>query len=137
MKVELHPSNFVNVYVNGDFEDRLRSIENLIGGSADDELTGSSDNNRLDGGGGNDVLIGGLGDDRLFGGKDDDKYYVSEARDAVSELNALGQDMGGRDTVFADITFSLASSPRVLGKIENLTLIGTGKIDGFGNSAKE
>lgn len=59
-------------------DDRLRGVENLRGGAANDRLAGSNTANtlegndgtdRLDGEGGADVLIGGAGRDRLFGGR--------------------------------------------------------------------
>ncbi len=57
--------------------DRLKGIENLVGGDGDDILSGDNIDNLLDGGqasdtlsgrGGNDTLIGGLGSDDLDGG---------------------------------------------------------------------
>jgi Ca2+-binding RTX toxin-like protein len=46
----------------------LNSVENLIGGSAGDQLRGNSVGNRIEGGGGNDILHGRAGDDVLVGG---------------------------------------------------------------------
>jgi len=46
--------------------DRLASIEWLLGGAGDDELTGSEADEVLDGGPGDDKLRGGPGDDRLL-----------------------------------------------------------------------
>lgn len=48
--------------------DTLASIENLIGGSGNDNLTGNSADNLLDGGIGQDNLSGGSGNDTLIGG---------------------------------------------------------------------
>ena len=54
------------------------TVENLIGGSGDDELNGSSPspgvsgNNRIDGAAGNDLLRGGLGADNFVGGSGED-----------------------------------------------------------------
>ncbi len=50
----------------------LTSIENLILGGGDDNITGNDDNNRIDGGNGDDVIFAGDGDDVLIGGGGDD-----------------------------------------------------------------
>ena len=54
--------------VNGVVEDKIRNIENLIGGAGNDMLTGDGLANRLEGGAGNDLLKGGGGADVLDGG---------------------------------------------------------------------
>lgn len=48
--------------------DTFISIENVTGGSGDDELSGNDSANTINGGAGADTLIGGLGDDILNGG---------------------------------------------------------------------
>ena len=48
--------------------DTLISIENAIGGSANDTITGSSGNNRIEGNAGNDRMTGGAGNDEIVGG---------------------------------------------------------------------
>lgn len=110
----------------------------LDGGDGDDTLDGRGGNDALDGGvgndtllggGGNDTLDGGAGNDNLQGGAGNDTYVVDSANDIVDEGGT-----GGTDTVLASITFSLANSLTVLGAIENLTLTGTGNVDGAGNS---
>ena len=64
-------------------QDRLSSVENVIGGSGADHITGDRGLNRLDGGPGddtidgdrgNDIIIGGLGDDVLIGGAGNDVF---------------------------------------------------------------
>ncbi|HEY9023833.1 MAG TPA: calcium-binding protein, partial [Burkholderiaceae bacterium] len=52
--------------------DSFQSIENLAGGSADDQLTGDSSANTLTGNAGNDSLVGLAGNDKLDGGDGDD-----------------------------------------------------------------
>ncbi len=72
--------------------DQLKSIEGLIGGSADDVLSGNNKINWIDGGNGNDTLSGRGGDDRLKGGAGDDimaggtgndVFYFSAGKDKV------------------------------------------------------
>jgi Ca2+-binding RTX toxin-like protein len=65
----------------------LVSIENLVGGAGNDELSGDGGNNRIVGGGGDDVIHGGDGNDVLFGG------YASRA-------DAKGFD--GNDVIYGD-----------------------------------
>jgi Ca2+-binding RTX toxin-like protein len=65
-----------------DGNDRLTSIENVVGSVFDDTLTGNTDANDLSGGVGNDSIAGGGGNDTLRGGT---------GRDTFS-LEALGAD---------------------------------------------
>ena len=85
--------------------DQIVNVENVIGGSGNDLLTGNAGVNRLEGGLGNDT------------------YTVQTAGDTVIE--AAG---GGTDTVNSSITFSLAGQ-----FAENLTLTGSGNLNGTGN----
>ena len=68
-------------FYNGDAaEDRLISIEDLLGSNHDDFLRGNSGRNVLDGGKGNDILEGRGGGDLLRGGDGHDiASYVSSA----------------------------------------------------------
>ena len=69
------------------------------------------------------VLDGGTGNDTMRGGAGDDTYVVDAAGDTVTE-NANE----GIDTVQSSVTWTLGSN------LENLTLTGTGTINGTGNS---
>ncbi len=100
-------------------------------------LTGSGNdgNNLLNGADGNDLLFGGLGNDtflddngidEMTGGLGDDTYFVDSPFDKLFEL--AGE---GTDSVFSPISFALRDKSQHL---ENLTLIGTGNVDGTGNS---
>ncbi|MBY0248953.1 MAG: putative Ig domain-containing protein [Nitrospiraceae bacterium] len=97
---------------------------NGTGNTLDNGLTGNSANNTLTGGAGNDTLDGGAGTDTLVGGADNDTYIVDAVSDMVTELaNA------GTDSVQSSVTFTLGAN------VENLTLTGTGNINGTGSSA--
>ena len=113
--------------------DRLFSIENVIGSGRADALTGDGVANVLTGLGGDDILDGGLGDDlldggagadELLGGAGSDRYYVDQLGDSVFEADVLG----GVDTVFASISYTLGQN------VETLVLTGTGAINGTGNA---
>ena len=95
----------------------LRNVEKVIGSSWDDTLSGTN---------GDDVLDGGAGTDTMSGGDGNDTYYVDTVNDIVQEgLNS------GQDTVVATTTgYTLALN------VENLTLAGSGNIDGTGNNLR-
>ncbi|WP_019903877.1 M10 family metallopeptidase C-terminal domain-containing protein [Methylobacterium sp. 77] len=89
------------------------AIEKAKGGSGDDILIGNDGANRLDGAGGADRLSGGLGNDT----------YVTDGLDIIEE--AAG---AGADRVLSTVSYRLGTS------IENLKLLGTEALDGFGNA---
>ena len=97
--------------------DTLATIENLTGSAFADTLTGGDFANRIDGGAGADAMDG-------LGG--DDTYIVDDAGDTVTDT------VGGTDTVEASVTFALGTS--ISTDLENLTLTGSGDIDGTGNA---
>lgn len=108
--------------------DLLISIEDVVGSAFNDTLKGGAGANLLRGGAGNDLLDGAGGADTMFGGAGDDRYIVDNAGDVVREDSTPGIDDGGRDWVKASISFTLGSF------FENLTLTGTGAIEGRGNA---
>ncbi|WP_424928560.1 calcium-binding protein [Amaricoccus tamworthensis] len=60
-------------FINRSWADEtLKSIENIVAGSGDDDITGNDDANLLQGGDGDDYLNGGKGKDTLEGGAGND-----------------------------------------------------------------
>ena len=111
----------VNLKVTGD-----GSSETIGGSSNNDTLLGRGGTDSLTGGQGNDLLNGGSGDDQMAGGSGNDTYVVDSAGETTSEFSFLN-DAGGIDAVISSVNHVLGTF------IENLTLSGTGAIDGDGN----
>jgi Ca2+-binding RTX toxin-like protein len=96
--------------------------QTLAGGDFADTLSGLGGDDTLHGNGGNDMLVGGSGADTMIGGLGDDIYSVDNIGDLTIE-NANG----GTDTVQADTHYQL------LANLENLVLLGTADLQGYGN----
>lgn len=101
------------------------AVINGTGNALNNTLIGNAAANTLIGGVGDDTLNGGAGNDMLIGGVGNDVYIVDNPSDIVIENPGKGVD-----TIRADKTFSMAAMPDV----ENLTLIGTWRINGTGNA---
>ena len=106
----------------------MRSVE-FTGGVAGERFFGNLAANRLLGGGGADFLNGGGGPDLMFGQVGPDTYVVDNSGDIVSETGGDNRV----DTVQSGISFNLANTSRVVGAVENLTLLGTAAISATGN----
>ncbi|MBX8622923.1 M10 family metallopeptidase C-terminal domain-containing protein, partial [Pseudomonas glycinae] len=91
-------------------------IENAIGSNFSDTLIGNDLDNVLDGKGGADVMEGGAGNDT---------YLVENAGDVVIERGIALTEV---DTVLSWINYALGAN------LENLTLLGSESINGFGNA---
>ncbi|PTT84168.1 hypothetical protein DBR42_15310 [Pelomonas sp. HMWF004] len=98
---------------------------NATGNGLANVLTGNSGTNNLGGGDGDDTLDGGLGNDTMVGGLGNDVFYVDSTTDVVTEVS--GQ---GTDTIMASVTLTTLAA-----NVENLTLTGTGNLNGTGSDA--
>lgn len=94
-------------------------------GTAALNLTGNGAANRLIGNAGANVIDGAGGIDHMEGGLGNDIYKVDSSLDEVVETTAGAP--GGIDLVQATASFVLGDN------IENLTLLGSGAINGTGN----
>jgi Ca2+-binding RTX toxin-like protein len=98
-------------------------VDSLIGGGGNDALGGGAGDDSLDGDSGSDTLDGGTGADVLTGGAGNDSYVVDDIGDMVIEAAGAGTDL-----IQTFLTWMLGAD------VENLTLIGSGAIDGTGNA---
>jgi serralysin len=105
--------------------------DTLIGGLANDTLDGGTGNDTLNGDSGNDTLDGGTGGDNLRGGIGNDTYVIDNINDRVNETVVPS---GGVDTVRSGFSVSLSNMTIFQGNIENLTLTGSGLLNGSGNA---
>ncbi len=115
-------ANIVNGGLGADAISAGAGNDTVIGGDGNDVLSGEAGEDQLFGDAGNDVLNGGLDADMMQGGMGDDTYVVDDIGDLVTE--SLNE---GADLVQSSITYTLTSN------VENLTLTGSGNINGTGN----
>ncbi len=103
----------------------LVNIENLTGGAYDDNLAGDT---------GNNLINGGVGADEMYGDQGDDTYVVDNLGDLVQDSyfnHNFGQFIQGGGV---DLVQSYLSSYWLPSEIENLRLMGTGNLNGYGNN---
>jgi Ca2+-binding RTX toxin-like protein len=100
------------------------NIENLtLTGTGNLSGTGNTSNNTIKGNSGSNTLDGGGGIDTLIGGTGNDTYVIDDTNDTLTELSGEGTD-----TVNSSVDYTLKTN------FENLTLTGSGDLDGAGNS---
>jgi Ca2+-binding RTX toxin-like protein len=110
----------VNAILADEIEDlKLTGISAING-------TGNGLDNYILGNAGANQLSGGLGADTLAGAAGNDSYIIDDGSDAIIEAAK-----GGTDLILSSITVDLSLG--ALTEIENLTLTGSGAIDGKGN----
>ena len=104
-RAALHVDLAAGVMTTASNRETFVSIENVIGGKADDRLTGDAGANVLRGGNGNDRLTGAGGDDLLDGGAGKDTYRFAKLDTAGGDGDdsiagfARGQDILAFDDV--------------------------------------
>ena len=111
-------------------------------GNADLRLTGDAGQNDLTGNDGNNIVDGKGGDDQMTGGRGDDIFHVDNVGDRVRDWANAGYDTvyssvsfaslnnWGRQHPYAGVSVSVTHD----NEIELIVLIGTGDIDGSGDS---
>lgn len=82
----------------GDGEDRLISIENVIGSAFSDSISGSDGANNINAGGGADTVYGLGGNDALFGGTGNDTLNGGDGNDKVAGGGGDDRLVGGTGT---------------------------------------
>jgi Ca2+-binding RTX toxin-like protein len=111
--------------------DTFSSIERVVGGSGNDQITGSAAADIIDGGAGNDTIIGGGGADALSGGAGTDTLDLSADAEGVSINLATGSGTIG------DASVTLSSFEVIKGGSGDDTLQGSAAaetlIGGAGN----
>ncbi|MFG6455798.1 beta strand repeat-containing protein [Roseateles sp. BYS96W] len=102
--------------------DSFQSIENLTGGSGDDQLTGEASANTLIGNAGNDTLAGMAGNDRLDGGDGDDLLDGGSGGDQLT--GGAGTDTATYAASGTGVTVNLATGVGKGGDAEGDQLAG-------------
>ncbi|MBZ9678258.1 calcium-binding protein [Mesorhizobium sp. ES1-1] len=99
--------------------------DTITGSAGDDTINGGAGNDTINAGAGDDLLNGGTGADTLKGNAGNDTFVVDNVGDIVGE-----SANEGIDTVLSSVTYTITD-----GDVENLTLTGTGAINGNGNDS--
>ncbi len=150
MKIHLG-SEFAR-FINRSWADEtLKSIENIIAGSGNDDITGNDDSNLLQGGDGDDYLNGGKGKDTLEGGAGNDTLDGGGGTDLldggegfdIADYSGLTSDVdveldGGYNSDGSIIFLGKSWNPETLISIEGVwTGSGNDRIDAGGRNNKD
>ncbi|MBI1285507.1 MAG: matrixin family metalloprotease [Thiobacillus sp.] len=96
-------------------------IENVIGGSGDDQITGNAADNILRGNAGNDIVAGWDGADTLYGGSGNDNLFGVDGNDTLYGESGIDYLVGGS----GDDTLDGGDNPdAIYGEDGNDTLYG-------------
>ena len=107
-EIKIRPGDFSSV---GGIRDNLSIayntiIENVIGGSGNDQIIGNEEDNILKGGDGDDLIDGQGGNDMATGGRGNDTYIYRSGDDQLT----INEEMGtGKDKIQFRQVFSLDS----------------------------
>ncbi len=129
------------------FEDRLNSIEGVVGtdfgdvmdgGAAADFLSGRGGNDLIGGGGGNDRLLGGAGNDSLLGGAGQDtltggvgadvfRYFgAGESPAQATARDVITDFVAGRDVVVDRIDVAAIDANLLVSGNQGFVFVGDG-----------
>ncbi len=86
------------VLIGGVAEDKIRNVENVNGGQANDALSGDGLNNVLAGNLGNDKVLGNDGNDTLLGGGGRDRLDGGTGADTINGGEGRDKLIGGADS---------------------------------------
>ncbi|MEM7545568.1 MAG: M10 family metallopeptidase C-terminal domain-containing protein [Pseudomonadota bacterium] len=90
---------FVGSASNAFGSENLLSIENIVAGSGDDDITGSDVANMLEGGAGDDTIDARDGDDKVYGGTGADDIRGGDGDDILSGFYSYGLNSIGDDDI--------------------------------------
>lgn len=116
-------ANFSYYFQRIDYVDLSTNNQGIYISNRGGSIITGSGNDIVYGGAKNDIISTGTGVDTVYGGKGNDTYYVDNISDTVVEYSNEGVD-----TIVSSFTYTLGSN------VENLTLSGTGAINGNGNA---
>ena len=111
-----------NYHANTIIGSNSANIIQAFGG--DDVINGLGGNDLIYGGEGNDLVNGGEGVDTMYGGLGDDIFIIDSSSDVVIEFSGEGHD-----------SIRSSATVRLSGNVEDLTLLGSASINGYGNDA--
>lgn len=123
LSVTLNTDTYVTVTVTGGSNDKIKNIENFIGGSGDDTITGDGLDNILIGNNGSDSINGGAGNDTLDGGNDGSDTLDGGSGNDTADYSSYTADLTVvlNTSNYAPVTVSGSSNDDTIRNIENFT----------------